>query len=145
MPTAAPTVAVGPDLFRLDGQVAVVTGAGGPFGRSIALGLARAGAAIFATDVNEVSLGETVEQLRWNGHRCESQAGDVSAPADVTAIMDAFDGAFGRLDILVNNAGINPRQGRPEDYPLEIWHGVIDTNLTAYLLFAKAAFRRIGN
>jgi NAD(P)-dependent dehydrogenase (short-subunit alcohol dehydrogenase family) len=144
MPTAAPTVAVGPDLFRLDGQVAVVTGAGGPFGRSISLGLARAGASIFATDVNEVSLGETVEQLRWSGHRCESRSGDVSRPADVAAIMEAFDGAFDRLDILVNNAGINPRQGRPEDYPLEIWHRVIDTNLTAYLLFAQAAFTRIA-
>jgi NAD(P)-dependent dehydrogenase (short-subunit alcohol dehydrogenase family) len=144
MPTAAPTVAVGPDLFRLDGQVAVVTGAGGPFGRSIALGLARAGATIFATDVNEVSLGETVEQLRWSGHRCESRSGDVSRPGDVAAIMEAFDGAYDRLDILVNNAGINPRQGRPEDYPLEIWHRVIDTNLTAYLLFAQAAFRRMA-
>ena len=144
MPTAAPTVAVGPDLFRLDGQVAVVTGAGGPFGRSISLGLARAGASIFATDVNEVSLGETVEQLRWSGHRCESAAGDVSRPADVATVMAAFDAAFDRLDILVNNAGINPRQGRPEDYPLDIWHRVIDTNLTAYLLFAQAAFTRIA-
>jgi NAD(P)-dependent dehydrogenase (short-subunit alcohol dehydrogenase family) len=143
MPTAPPSVAVGPDLFRLDGLVAVVTGAGGPFGRSIALGLARAGATIFVTDVNDATLGDTVERVRASGARCESKAGDVSRPDDVTAIMDAFDGAFDRLDILVNNAGINPRQGRPEDYPLEIWHRVIDTNLTAYLLFAQAAFRRM--
>jgi NAD(P)-dependent dehydrogenase (short-subunit alcohol dehydrogenase family) len=143
MPTAAPTVAVGPDLFRLDGLVAVVTGAGGPFGRSISLGLARAGAGVFATDLNDDTLAETVERVRETGARCESRAGDVSRPDDVAAVMDAFDGAFDRLDILVNNAGINPRQGRPEDYPLEIWHRVIDTNLTAYLLFAQAAFRRM--
>jgi NAD(P)-dependent dehydrogenase (short-subunit alcohol dehydrogenase family) len=145
MPTAPPTVAVGPDLFRLDGLVAVVTGAGGPFGRSIALGLARAGATIFVTDVNAATLGDTVERVLAAGTRCESRAGDVSRPDEVAAIMNAFDGAFDRLDILVNNAGINPRQGRPEDYPLEIWHRVIDTNLTAYLLFAQAAFRRMAS
>jgi NAD(P)-dependent dehydrogenase (short-subunit alcohol dehydrogenase family) len=144
MPTAPPTVAVGPDLFRLDGLVAVVTGAGGPFGRSIALGLARAGASVFATDLNDGTLGETVEHVRASGARCESKAGDVSRPDDVAAIMDAFDEAFDGLDVLVNNAGINPRQGRPEDYPLDVWHRVIDTNLTAYLVFAQAAFKRMA-
>jgi NAD(P)-dependent dehydrogenase (short-subunit alcohol dehydrogenase family) len=144
MPTAPPSVEVGPDLFRLDGLVAVVTGAGGPFGRSISLALARAGATIFATDLNEATLAQTVEQVRAIGTRCESATGDVSKPEDVAAVMDAFDGAFDRLDILVNNAGINPRQGRPEDYPLEIWDRVIDTNLTAYLVFAQAAFRRMA-
>jgi NAD(P)-dependent dehydrogenase (short-subunit alcohol dehydrogenase family) len=145
MPTPPPNVDVGPDLFRLDGRVALVTGAGGPFGRSISLALARAGAAIFATDVNDATLNETVELARSSGARCESAAGDVSRPADVAAIMEALDGAFGRLDILVNNAGINPRQNRPEDYPLEIWHRVIDTNLTACLLFAQAAFKRMSS
>jgi NAD(P)-dependent dehydrogenase (short-subunit alcohol dehydrogenase family) len=144
MPTAPPTVAVGPDLFRLDGLVAVVTGAGGPFGRSISLGLGRAGASVFVTDLNEAALAATVEQVRATGARCESGTGDVSRPDDVAAVMDAFDRAFDRLDILVNNAGINPRQGRPEDYPLDVWHRVIDTNLTAYLVFAQAAYRRIA-
>jgi NAD(P)-dependent dehydrogenase (short-subunit alcohol dehydrogenase family) len=144
MPTAPPTVTVGPDLFRLDGLVAVVTGAGGPFGRSISLGLGRAGASVFVTDLNEGTLAETVEQVRAAGARCESRTGDVSRPDDVAAVMDAFDRAFDRLDILVNNAGINPRQGRPEDYPLDVWHRVIDTNLTAYLVFAQAAYRRIA-
>jgi gluconate 5-dehydrogenase len=144
MPTAPPTVSVGPDLFRLDGLVAVVTGAGGPFGRSISLGLARAGASVFVTDLNETTLAETVEQVRATGAQCEGRAGDVSRPDDVAAVMDAFDRAFDRLDILVNNAGINPRQGRPEDYPLDVWHRVIDTNLTAYLVFAQAAYRRIA-
>ena len=145
MPTAPPTVAVGPDLFRLDGLVAVVTGAGGPFGRSISLGLSRAGASVFVTDLNEAALAATVEQVRATGARCESGTGDVSRPDDVAAVMDAFDRAFDRLDILVNNAGINPRQGRPEDYPLDVWHRVIDTNLTAYLVFAQAAYRRIAH
>jgi NAD(P)-dependent dehydrogenase (short-subunit alcohol dehydrogenase family) len=141
--TAAPNVSVGPDLFRLGDRVALVTGAGGPFGRSIALALARAGARLFVTDVNDATLQATVDHVRSEGAQCESGIGDVSRPEDIAAIMETFDGVFDRLDVLVNNAGINPRQGRPEDYRVEVWHHVIDTNLTAYLLFAQAAFRRM--
>jgi NAD(P)-dependent dehydrogenase (short-subunit alcohol dehydrogenase family) len=144
VPTSPPAIAVGPDLFLLTDRVAVVTGAGGPFGRSISTALARAGASLFLTDMNAAPLAETVEQVRAEGRRCESATGDVSRPEDVASIMTAFDGAFDHLDVLVNNAGINPRQGRPEDYPLDIWHRVIDTNLTAYLLFAQAAFQRMA-
>ena len=143
MTTQPSEIAVGPDLFLLPDRVALVTGAGGPFGRNMSLALGRAGAAIFATDMNPATLDATVEALRGEGIRCESKTGDVSRAEDVDAIMAAFDAAFDRLDVLVNNAGINPRQDRPEDYPLEIWHRVIDTNLTAYLLFAKAAFPRM--
>jgi NAD(P)-dependent dehydrogenase (short-subunit alcohol dehydrogenase family) len=144
MPTTPPPqIAVGPDLFRLADRVALVTGAGGPFGRSMSLALSRAGAALFVTDVNEATLQGTVDQVRSAGGRCESGVGDVSTPDGIDVVMEAFDAAFDRLDVLVNNAGINPRQGRPEDYKVDVWHHVIDTNLTAYLLFAQAAFRRM--
>src|SRR5712672_1713168 len=143
MTTAPPGIEVGPELFGLSGRVALVTGAGGPFGRSIALALARAGASLFLTDVNDATLKATLEHVRATGSRCESATGDVSQPNDIALIMDAFDRVFDRLDVLVNNAGINPRQGRPEDYRVEVWHHVIDTNLTAYLLFSQAAFRRM--
>jgi gluconate 5-dehydrogenase len=143
VPTSPPTIAVGPARFLLADRVAVVTGAGGPFGRSISTGLARAGASLVLTDINGGTLAETVDAVRAEGRRCESATGDVSRPEDIEAIMTGFDGAFDRLHVLVNNAGINPRQGRPEDYPLDVWHHVIDTNLTAYLLFAQAAFRRM--
>ena len=56
MTKASAAVAVGPDLFQLPGQVAIVTGAGGPFGRSIAGALARAGADLFLTDVDPLTL-----------------------------------------------------------------------------------------
>ena len=45
------------------------------------------------------------------------------------------------VDVLVNNAGINPQQGRPEDFPIDVWQHVIDTNLTSYFLHAQAAAR----
>src|SRR5262249_30680929 len=53
------------------------------------------------------------------------------------------DQDFGQLDVLVNNAGRNPMQGRPEDFPLEIWDDVLRTNLTGYFLNARAAGKRM--
>ncbi len=147
--------AAGPDLFRLDGQVALITGAGGAFGRALALGLARAGAAIFATDINGPRAAETSRLVEAEGGRSASAPGDVGAVSDVDEVFRQLDAAFGRVDILVNNAGINPAgpqaqsrsspQGGLEGFPLEIWDTVLRTNLTGMLLFAqRAASRMIG-
>lgn len=133
----------GPDLFRLDGRVALVTGAGGFFGRMIAIGLARAGAGVFLTDKDAPNLEITADLVRGEGGRCEALAGDGSDPATIDATFAALDAAFGRIDVLVNNAGINPRQGRPEDIPLGTWDHVITTNLTSYFLHAQAAAKRM--
>ena len=59
-----PAIRFGPDLFRLDGAVALVTGAAGAFGRVTAIGMARAGARLFVTDVDAPRLAETVELVR---------------------------------------------------------------------------------
>ena len=133
----------GPDLFRLDGAVALVTGAAGMFGRVTAIGLARAGASLFVTDKDAVGLSRTVELVRAEGAACDSLAGDTSDPDTVEATFAAIDAAHGRIDVLVNNAGINPRQGRPEDIPLATWDHVLQVNLTSYFLHAQAAARRM--
>jgi gluconate 5-dehydrogenase len=134
---------VGPDLFRLDGTIAMVTGAAGAFGRVIAIGLAHAGAAVFVTDIDAARLEETAGRVREAGGRCESFAGDSSDPAAIDAAFARLDEGLGPLDVLVNNAGINPQQGVPEDFPIAIWQQVIDTNLTSYMLHAQAAARRM--
>ena len=133
----------GPDLFRLDGRVALVTGAGGDFGRNISLGLARAGATVFCTDLRAAAADATAALVRDAGGRAASAGGDVTQAGAVHAIMADFDAAFDRLDILVNNAGINPHQGRPENFPIDVWDQVIATNVTAYLRFAQAAAKRM--
>jgi NAD(P)-dependent dehydrogenase (short-subunit alcohol dehydrogenase family) len=133
----------GPALFELLGRVALVTGAGGDFGRNIALGLARSGAALFVTDLNGAAAEATAKLVRLTGAAVTWFAGDVSKATDVAAIMASFDDAYDRLDILINNAGINPHQGRPEDFPIDVWNTVLATNLTAYLPFAQAAARRM--
>src|SRR6187549_2531087 len=138
MPSPAPDLPVGPALFRLDERVAVVTGAGGAFGRATALGLVRVGARVMLTDIDAAALEETARLVADEGE-CRMLAGDSSDESFVRATFAAADGAWGRLDVLVNNAGINPQQGASEDYPLDVWERVLRTNLTGYLLHAKEA------
>jgi NAD(P)-dependent dehydrogenase (short-subunit alcohol dehydrogenase family) len=131
------------DLFRLDGRVALITGAAGAFGRAIALGFASVGARLFLTDLNADGLNETARLVREAGGTCATANGDSGSSADVEAIFQQLDREFGEIDILVNNAGRNPMQGRPEEFPLEIWEEVLRTNLTGYFLFARAAGARM--
>jgi NAD(P)-dependent dehydrogenase (short-subunit alcohol dehydrogenase family) len=138
-----PPIRPGPDLFRLDGSVAMITGAGGELGRAISLGLARAGATVFLTDIDGDRLDETAALVRAEGSACEGLAGDSSDPAAVAEAFSRLDGTHGRIDVLVNNAGINPQQGRPEVFPLTVWEHVLHTNLTGYFLHAQEAARRM--
>jgi NAD(P)-dependent dehydrogenase (short-subunit alcohol dehydrogenase family) len=138
MPPPAPDLPVGPALFRLDERVAVISGAGGAFGRATALGFVRSGARVMLTDIDAAALEETRLLVAREGE-CLTLAGDSADEAFVGATFAAADRAWGRSDVLVNNAGINPQQGASEDYPLDVWERVIRTNLTGYLLHAQAA------
>jgi NAD(P)-dependent dehydrogenase (short-subunit alcohol dehydrogenase family) len=131
------------ELFRLDGRVAVITGAGGAFGRAIALGFTELGARVFLTDLDTARLDETASLVRAAGGTCSTRQCDTGVPADVDAAFAELDRAFGQIDILVNNAGGNPMQGHPEDFPLNIWEAVLRTNLTGYFLNARAAGKRM--
>ncbi|HLZ27990.1 MAG TPA: SDR family NAD(P)-dependent oxidoreductase [Chloroflexota bacterium] len=131
------------NLFRLDGRVALVTGAGGAFGRAIALGFAEVGARLFLTDLDAAHLEETASLVRAAGGQCATRPGDTGSSADVDAVFQQLDRDFGQIDILVNNAGRNPMQGKPEAFPLDIWEDVLRTNLTGYFLYARAAGARM--
>jgi NAD(P)-dependent dehydrogenase (short-subunit alcohol dehydrogenase family) len=127
----------------LDGRVALITGAGGAFGRAIALGFADVGARLFLTDLDSARLDETADLVRAAGGTCAVRPGDTGSSDDVDSVYAQLDQDFGQLDVLVNNAGRNPMQGRPEDFPLEIWQDVLRTNLTGYFLNARAAGKRM--
>jgi NAD(P)-dependent dehydrogenase (short-subunit alcohol dehydrogenase family) len=130
-------------LFRLDGRVAVITGAGGAFGRAFARGFTQMGARVFLTDLNADALAETAELVRADGGACITQTCDTGSSSDVDAAFETLDRELGQVDILINNAGRNPMQGRPEVFPLEIWEEVLRTNLTGYFLNARAAGQRM--
>ncbi|MFN4090307.1 MAG: SDR family NAD(P)-dependent oxidoreductase [Alphaproteobacteria bacterium] len=126
-------------LFDLTGRVAIVTGGNGGIGLGMARGMAEAGATIVVAGRNQDKSAAAVKELQATGAEAISVAVDVLEPDSCKAMIEATTARFGRLDILVNNAGTNIRK-QPQDYSLEEWHTVIQTNLTSAFVCAQAAY-----
>jgi 2-deoxy-D-gluconate 3-dehydrogenase len=126
-------------LFDLSGRVAIVTGGNGGIGLGMARGLAEAGAAVVlaARDVGKST--EAVKALEAAGARAAMVKVDVRSQASCRDMVDQAVERFGRLDILVNNAGTNIRK-QPQEYALEEWATVLDTNLTSAFMCSQAAY-----
>ncbi|WDG18564.1 SDR family NAD(P)-dependent oxidoreductase [Microbacterium sp. Clip185] len=92
--------------IRLDGRVAIVTGAGRSLGRAYALALAAAGAAVVVNDVDAASADAVVEEIRAAGGAATAAVAAVGTTAAAEQLVRAAVDAFGRLDILVANAGV---------------------------------------
>ncbi|WP_424988079.1 SDR family NAD(P)-dependent oxidoreductase [Microbulbifer sp. S227A] len=125
-------------MGRVEGKVAIVTGAGSGMGRSHAIVLAREGAKILATDQNEAGLEETVAQIREAGGTAEMQRHDVADEANWNAVFETVTGTFGKLDILVNNAGV-VTVGNTEDCTLEQWDSVFNVNARGTFIGVRGA------
>ncbi len=123
--------------IRLDGRVALVTGASQGIGRACALALAEAGAAVALAARNEKKLAETAEQIRAGGGQAESFKLDVANEDEIKSGVKAALARFGKVDILVNNAGINRDQLSMRMKRAD-WDEVIATNLTGAHLCAQA-------
>ena len=130
------------ELFRLDGQVAIVTGGSRGLGQEIAEGLGEAGAKVMIVARREQWLAESLEELRAMGLEVEGMVCDVSAPEQVQATVERTMERFGQIDILVNNAGVT-WGAKAEDMPLEKWRMVLDVNLTGTFLFCQHAGRHM--
>ena len=127
------------DRFRLDGKVALITGASRGLGRSMAEALVSAGAAV-ALSARDLDLATTVarEVGEREGGRTLGVSAEITRDADVRAMVARTLDAFGRLDILVNNAGINIR-GPIEELSESDYDLVLDTNLKGPWLCCRAA------
>ncbi len=128
------------ELFRLDGKVAVVTGASSGLGVAFAQALAEAGADVALGARRVEKLADTAALVEAAGRRAVSVATDVSDPASCQALVDAAMEAFGRVDVLVNNAGVGTAVPATRETP-EQFREVIDINLNGCYWMAQACGR----
>jgi 2-deoxy-D-gluconate 3-dehydrogenase len=126
-------------VFDLKGKVAIVTGGNGGIGLGMARGLASAGARIVVAARNPDKSRAAVAELERLGSEAMAVQVDVTDEAAVDALVRTTRDRWGRIDILVNNAGINIRKPAHE-LSLEEWHRVLETNLTAAFLCARAVY-----
>ncbi len=131
------------DPFRLDGRVALVSGAGsvGPGwgnGKATAIVLARHGARVFGLDLSRQALDETAAAFAAEGlgERFLGTPCNVTRSDEVEAAVDRCLKSFGRIDILVNNVG-GSAPGDPVTMDAQTWHDQIDLNLTSAFLGCK--------
>ena len=123
----------------LSGQVALVTGASSGLGRATALSLAQAGADVILMARSETDLQQVAAEIEAAGRRAMVCPVDLSDSAALMAMVTQGVDAFGRLDILVNNAATDI-PGPVTDLTPEDWDRVLNVNLRAPFLLAKAAF-----
>lgn len=128
------------DKFRLDGKVAVVTGASRGLGQGMAIALADAGADIAAVYTSECS--KTCKAVEALGRRCLLVKADVGRKASAEKIITETVKAFGHVDILVNNAGII-RRAAFVDFSEKDWDEVMDVNLKGLFLLSQVTAKQM--
>jgi NAD(P)-dependent dehydrogenase (short-subunit alcohol dehydrogenase family) len=124
--------------MKLDGKIALITGAASGIGRAAALVFAGEGARIAAVDIDAPGARRTVDDIRAQGGNALAITADVSLAGDAEAMIGATLQAFGGLDVLFNNAGIF-RHGTVIDTPEAEWDRVFAVNLKGIFLVSKYA------
>ena len=131
----------GHSLFDLSGKRGYVTGAGSGLGRTIAHGLAEAGASVVVSDINPDAAHQVVDEIRdASGQQAYPLRTDVAQAAAVEELVNFTTEQLGGLDFAFNNAGIL-KIVKPEDLSLEDWQAELDVDMTGVFLCAQAAGR----
>jgi len=118
------------DMFKLSGKTAVVTGGTSGIGKSIAIGLAEAGANVIAPSRTSSKVEETAKELRKIGVGTLNITLDVTNRGEIEEFKKKVIDKFGKIDILVNNAGTTIKS-KAEDLSIEDWNRIIELNLTS--------------
>ncbi|MEE9284739.1 MAG: SDR family oxidoreductase [Dehalococcoidia bacterium] len=130
---------------KLEGKVAIITGAGGGIGRAGAMAFAHEGASVLVAEIDPASGQETVRLVQDTGGQAAFVRTDVTQPDEVQAAVAAALREYGRLDILYNNAGysMNEEQG-VVDSPIDVWNQTYAVNLFGSYLFCKYAIPELA-
>ncbi|MCR8641031.1 glucose 1-dehydrogenase [Paenibacillus sp. N1-5-1-14] len=123
-------------MARLEGKVAIVTGAAMGMGAEEAKLFAKEGAKVVATDVNEVALAQVIEEIKAAGGEAIGFKQNVVSDEEWQTIIAEAVKAYGKIDILVNNAGISSTR-TIATFDLAEWNRVMDINLTGCVLGMK--------
>ena len=134
---------VGPELFRLDGRRAIITGGAGAIGSAIAWGFAAAGASVAIADRDARATEALVSALHASGAEALALPVDVTEERAVEGMVAQVLAHWGRLDVLVAAAGFSGR-GPALDYDRARFEAILDLNVTAMFLCCKAAGRVMG-
>jgi len=128
--------------FRLDGEIAVITGGAMGLGRAMAEVLAGQGAHVAVLDIDGEAAAVAAEEIESSGNSAEAHHLDVLDEAAVDRVMGDLASRHDHLDILVNNAGVAQRMPATE-MPREVWERVMGINTTGVFLCARAAARHM--
>lgn len=130
-------------MASMTDKVALVTGAAAGIGRAVALTLAREGARVMVSDLDEEGGQESVRLIEKAGGEAAFVRTDVSKPEDCEAMVRATVESLGGLHCAVNNAGIGGEQQPTADYPVEEWQRVIGINLSGVFYCMKSQIPRM--
>lgn len=127
--------------MKLEGKIAIVTGAAQGLGRATALEFAAEGADMLLSDVQEAKLSQVVAEVGELGRKAIAVIADVTRADQVQTMIETAIETFGRIDILVNNAGGSGHEGilRIDDVTEEAWDELVDRNLKSAFLCCRAA------
>jgi len=134
--------------MRLEGKVAIVTGAGSGFGEGIAKTFAREGASVVVADINGQDGTRVANEISEAGGKATFVNADVTSAGDVTKMVKAATTTYGKLDILVNNAGFTHTKRPMLEVDEATYDKVFDVNVKSIFLAAHAAvpvFRQQGH
>lgn len=131
------------EKLRLDGRVAVVTGAGQGIGAACARALGEAGAKVVLADLQPDRVQRATDELRKLGQDAHGLVLDVTKSAAVDAVAEQVGNEHGRVDVLVNNAGVARSDVRAEDITDEHWRFHMDVNLDGLFWCCRAFGRRM--
>jgi NAD(P)-dependent dehydrogenase (short-subunit alcohol dehydrogenase family) len=131
---------------RLEGRVALITGADSGIGKAVAIAMAREGADVVISYLGGVEEADAADTARWvtdAGRRALTVDGDIRSPDTCEALVEHAASEFGHLDILVNNAAWQDSGDRIEEVTTEEWRRIFSTNIESIFHLSKAALPRM--